>query len=137
MVEVTSVAEEAWRAVGNKKVSLQTESMERILANKSLLQTIFEKLFSNALDHSTASQVEVGPLYMGDDLNGFYVADDGAGFDTATQDGIFDIDIDSTDERSGIGLPVVNEIVQHHSWSITLAKRDTQGVCFEIKTGIL
>lgn len=137
MVDVASVAEDAWLAIGDETVSLRTESIEQIPANESLLQTMFEKLFSNTLDHTTASQLEVGPLYMGDGLDGFYVADDGAGFDTAAQDDIFEIDINSTDGSSGIGLPVVKEIVQRHSWSITLAEHDTQGVRFEINTGIL
>ena len=137
MVDVPSVAEDAWQAVGDGTASLRTESMERIPANESLLQTTFEKLFDNALEHTDASQLSVGPLYMGDDLDGFYVADDGSGFDTTAPEEIFEIDINSTDGSSGIGLPVVKEIVQRHRWSITLAERDTPGARFEIKTGIL
>jgi len=137
MVDVASVAEAAWQAVGGETVSLDAKSMERIPANESLLQTVFEKLFENTLEHAAASEVEVGPLYMGDGLDGFYVADNGTGLDTAAQDDIFEIDIDNTEGGSGIGLPVVREIVRRHNWSITATDSDTGGARFEVRTGIL
>lgn len=137
MVDVSSVAHDAWRTVGIDTVTLTTDSMERIPANRSLLQTVFEKLFENTLIHSSASEIEVGPRYMGDHLDGFYVEDNGDGFDTGVPDELFEVGVSGDGGNSGIGLSVVQEIVDRHDWSIVATDSETGGARFEIKTSLL
>ncbi len=133
MVDIQSVAEDAWRLVGDDAVTLHTASIERIPANRSLLQTVFEKLFENTLAHTTASRINVGPCYRGDYLDGFYVADDGKGFDTATPEELFEIGTKEGSGGAGIGLAIVCEIVRCHDWSITATESDEDGARFEIR----
>lgn len=137
MVDVMSVAEEAWATFNDDTVSLHTTSMERIPANRSLLQTVFEKLFENTLEHTSATELSVGPYYMGDYLEGFYIEDNGSGFTEAELSAAFDIGIDETSGTSGIGLAVVKEIIQRHNWTISVVEGDGDGAKFEIQTGML
>ncbi len=137
MVDVSSVALDAWETVGTESVTLRTESMERVPANRSLLQTVFEKLFENTLMHSSATEIVVGPQYMGDHFDGFYIEDDGDGFEQTDPDELFEIGITGTGGNSGIGLSVVKEISERHDWSITAREAETGGATFEIKTSLL
>jgi signal transduction histidine kinase len=67
------------------------------------------------------------------DETGFFVADDGPGVPTNEQDEIFEIGYTDAADGTGIGLAVVQEIVEAHDWTIDVTDSDAGGARFEIR----
>jgi signal transduction histidine kinase len=92
---------------------------------------LLENLLGNALRHGGADvTVAVGSL---DD--GFYVADDGPGIPEADRDAVFDSGYSTAAEGTGVGLAIVQQVVDAHDWSISVTESETGGTRFEI-TGV-
>ena len=66
--------------------------------------------------------------------DGFYVADDGVGIPVDERDTVFEGGRSLT-SGPGFALRIVDEIVDAHGWSITVAESDAGGVRFDI-TGV-
>ncbi|MFW6317303.1 MAG: GAF domain-containing protein [Halorubrum sp.] len=71
--------------------------------------------------------VTVGPL-----SDGFYVADDGAGFDVDPDEAI-EYGTSSDPHGTGFGLAIVREIAAAHGWTLEVV--DADGARFEFRTG--
>ena len=86
--------------------------------------------FSNhSTDNRTASDdvsVTVGPL-----SDGFYVADDGPGFDIDPKSAI-EYGTSSDPHGTGFGLAIVREIAAAHGWALSI--HDSDGARFEFRT---
>ena len=96
-----------------------------VRADERLLRLLLANLFRNAVQHAgDDATVEVGPTPDG----GFYVADDGPGFDDATEGQLFEWGW-SGSERSGVGLALVALVADRHGW--TVETDDTDGARFE------
>jgi PAS domain S-box-containing protein len=70
--------------------------------------------------------VEVGALPDG----GFYVADDGPGIPADDREHVFERGF-STDEGTGLGLTIVDEIASAHGWEPTVGESAAGGARFE------
>jgi len=99
-----------------------------ISANECRLQQLFENLFMNSVDHG------------GDDITitigrcdgGFYVADDGIGIPEIMREDIFDPGYSTDDDGTGLGLRIVQQIVEAHEWEIEATESENGGAKFEI-----
>ncbi|WP_435098825.1 ATP-binding protein [Halorubrum sp. N11] len=127
---VAGVAEEAWQTVCAPDATLTiADDLGRIPADPTRLRQVFENLFRNAVDHAGPSvAIEVGSL-TGEACNGIYVIDDGPGVPLDTRESLFDSGF-STADSSGIGLAIVDRIVDAHGWEIDV--RNDDGAVFEI-----
>lgn len=67
-----------------------------------------------------------------DDRIGFYVADDGPGIPSDEREDVFDAGYSTTDNGTGFGLNIVQEIADAHGWEITITDSETGGARFEI-----
>jgi len=85
----------------------------------------------NTLEHGD----EVMTITVGDLPGGFYVEDDGPGIPEGERDAVFETGYSTTEEGTGFGLSIVNEIVEAHGWEIDLTESDSGGARFEI-TGV-
>ncbi|WP_458185572.1 PAS domain S-box protein [Haladaptatus sp. NG-WS-4] len=125
-VSLSDVVESAWRHVETREATLHVETNQTILADGDRLQTVFENLFRNAVEHGGSDvNVYVGPLE-----DGFYVEDDGRGIRSDSSEKIFDYG-HSAGEGTGLGLAIVREIVDAHGWTITATDSPTGGARFE------
>jgi len=129
-VPISDTAEDAWQSVRAPDASLTiTDEIGRVEADSSRLRQAFENLFRNTIDHSGRDVgIEIGPLAAGGD-RGLYVADDGPGIPVEIVDTVFNSGVSSADS-SGIGLAIVDRIVEAHEWDIEV--RNDDGAVFEL-----
>ena len=91
----------------------------------NLVRIVLENLMGNAWKFTarhTRARIEFGMMQMKNEQDVYFVRDDGAGFDMAYVDKIFDVfqryhSIDEF-EGSGIGLATVQRIIQRHGGRI-------------------
>jgi len=67
--------------------------------------------------------------------DGFYVEDDGPGIPPDRRDRVFDSGYTSAEDGTGLGLNIVERIVEAHGWEIAVTEGHDGGARFEI-TGV-
>jgi signal transduction histidine kinase len=87
---------------------------------------VFENLYKNAIEHNNDSVT----ITVGDTPSGFYIQDDGTG--VGTED-IFEYGV-SGSGSTGLGLSIVQKIVEAHGWEVELDSSYTDGARFVITT---
>jgi len=131
LVDLRAVAEDAWETSDGGQATLAVDGDAEISADRNRLQTLLENLVRNALEHGGADvTVRVGPL----DDAGFYVEDDGPGFDGVDTDRLFEYGYSSETDNTGFGLNIVSEIAEAHGWSVTPTTGSDGGARFEVAT---
>ncbi|WP_436345649.1 sensor histidine kinase [Natronorubrum sp. FCH18a] len=86
----------------------------------------------DAVEHGESNvTVTVGSL-EDDSTAGFYVADDGSGLETDT-DEIFEFGHTTADGGTGLGLAIVDGIAEAHGWTVSACESDRGGARFEIR----
>ncbi|MDQ2071820.1 sensor histidine kinase [Haloarcula sp. NS06] len=157
-VALGELVDSCWEAVPTMGATLENEVTAVIDADPDRLRHLFENLFRNAVEHgSTGSQtgsddsVEYGStggqspsadtldrgsadltIRVGEMPEGFYVADNGSGIPSEKRDAILDDGYTTTDGEGGLGLAIVQRIVEAHGWEIDVTESDGGGTRFEI-----
>lgn len=125
--DLADTVEEAWETVPTRDAELKIEASMSVTADHDLLVQLFANLFDNAVTHAGSDVlVRVGILD-----NGFYIEDDGPGIPESDQPTVFERGY-STDAGSGLGLMIVNRIIEAHGWSISIIESQSGGARFEI-----
>ncbi|WP_434522037.1 GAF domain-containing protein [Halorubrum sp. AS12] len=158
-VPLDAAAERAWGTVDTEGATLDvSEATSAVDADPERLRTLFENLFANSVEHgstssrvepddsvehgSTGSRTESGDSVEHGSTNGgltvsvgllpdgFYVADDGSGFDI-DPDEAATYGRSSTPDGTGFGLAIVREIAAAHGWEMSIDGGD--GARFEFR----
>jgi PAS domain S-box-containing protein len=124
-VDLDEIASRAWSTVETEDATLSCDAEGVVLGDRSRLQEVFENLFSNAVEHAGAD-VAVTVDDHADDP-GFYVADDGPGIPESDREQVFESGFTTTDDGTGFGLSIVNEIVDAHDWRVEITESDDDG----------
>ena len=66
---------------------------------------------------------------------GFYLEDDGFGFDDAAMDRIFDSGYTTGSEGTGLGLAICERIAEAHGWTVRAVAAEPAGARFEFRFG--
>jgi Signal transduction histidine kinase len=128
MVTLEEFAEECWSVVETGEATLRTNGDCRIRAEPGRLKQLLENLSRNAIEHGgDGLTVTVGEL-----TDGFYVADDGTGIPVQEREEVFEASYSTTNNGTGFGLNIVQEIVEAHGWEISITDSDDDGARFEI-----
>ncbi|WP_436901568.1 PAS domain S-box protein [Halovenus halobia] len=132
-IPLSTVAEAAWSTAGSESATLElADSLPTVSADTERLRTLFENLFRNALEHgSESATVSVAEL---DEAPGFYVADDGPGFEDADPAELFTYGYTTNEDGTGFGLSIVAEIAEAHGWEVTATESEDGGARFEVRT---
>ncbi len=155
-VPLQTVVEQCWQTVETGDVTLELRTSAVVRADPGRLRQLFENLIRNSVEHGqtphTEKQGDTGEqrvttsisqsqgaatdltITVGELDDGFYVADDGVGIPADERENVFEGGY-SLASGPGFGLRIVDEIVDTHGWSITVAESDAGGARFEI-TGV-
>lgn len=133
---VRSVIDDLRQEQPQRRVTLQLGDLPETMADASLLRQLFVNLLSNAFKFTRNTEqavVEVGCAPRGEECV-FFVRDNGAGFDMAHAERLFDAfqRLHRADqfEGSGVGLSIVQRIVQRHGGRIWAEAAPGQGASF-------
>jgi len=128
-IDLAALARDSWRHTAMGDATLVVETTTTIVADEGQLRRLLENLFRNSVEHGGSGvTVVVGTL---DD--GFYVADDGTGFPTPDPETLLDCGVSTATGGSGLGLNIVNDVVENHGWNLILTDGDEGGARFEIR----
>ncbi|MDS0221180.1 response regulator [Haloarcula sp. S1AR25-5A] len=130
--ELSTLASTAWTWIEAEQSSMSVESSAELAADSGRVQDLLANLFRNAIEHNDGEvEIEVGLLESDD---GFYIADNGAGVDGDADD-VFEMGYSSTDDGTGFGLAIVEQVAEAHGWAVSLTDSDSGGARFEV-TGV-
>jgi len=141
-VDLGELVDSCWEAVPTGDATLANEVTAVIDADPDRLRHLFENLFRNAVDHGSTGSMKSDDtlgrgsadltIRVGELSGGFYVADDGSGIPPEKRDAVLDDGYTSTDGEGGLGLAIVQRIVEAHGWEIGVTESDEGGTRFEI-----
>jgi signal transduction histidine kinase len=147
-VDLAAITERCWRNVDTDGATIDTRTDRTIRADRSRLQQLLENLVRNSEEHgSTGNRPQAGDseehgstndgvtVTVGDLPDGFYVADDGPGIPEAERDRVFDAGYTTSQDGTGFGLRIVEQVAEAHAWNIEVMEGDEGGARFEI-TGV-
>jgi signal transduction histidine kinase len=132
---------EVLRAHPQRDISVQIDPLPRAVGDASLLTQVYVNLLSNAVKFTRPRQhpvIEVGSTVQADEKV-YFVRDNGVGFDPAKADRLFDaferLHSQESFEGSGVGLSIVQRIVQRHGGRIWAESAPDKGACFYFTLG--
>ncbi|QWC18644.1 GAF domain-containing protein [Halorubrum sp. 2020YC2] len=130
-VPLADLVAACWETADTESATLAVETDAVVAADRSRLRQALENLFVNAVTHAgPAVTVSVGALPDGD---GFYVADDGPGIDSADRGTVFEAGVTSDPEGTGFGLKIVAEVAEAHGWTVEVTESEPSGARFEFR----
>lgn len=104
-----------------------------VRADRSRLKQLVEHLLRNAIDRgSSPGAVTVDGL---EDDGGFHIEDDGPGIPAEKHDQVFEVGASSSEAGTGIGLSIVQRIVDAHDWRGHVMDGEQGGARFAVVTG--
>jgi signal transduction histidine kinase len=117
-------------------IEFKIANLPPIYGDQALLKQVWVNLISNAIKYSkykVKSVVEINS-YKKDDFIVYYVKDNGAGFDMQYSNKLFGVfqRLHSQDEfeGTGIGLAIVQKIVNRHNGTVWAESKLNEGACF-------
>lgn len=128
-IPLESVITECWKTVDTADATIVRETDRTVQADPDRLKRLFENLFRNAVQHGGQEVT----ITIGDCEHGFYITDDGVGIPQEERDQIFESGYSTGEEGVGLGLSIVQEIVNAHGWEISVTESEDGGTRFEIR----
>ncbi|SDJ63559.1 PAS domain S-box-containing protein [Halovenus aranensis] len=127
-IQLSSILNGCWGMIAGEEATLEQTGDVQFEGDPPRVKQLFENLFRNAIDHA-GEDVTVRVGYEGGTLT---VADDGPGVPPDQRDEVFDTGHTTSDDGTGFGLAIVQEIVDAHDWEITVSESWAGGARFEI-----
>ncbi len=132
----TKITQELTAAYPEHVVSVEIENGLNVRGDKTLVRMLVDNLLSNAWKFTQATDSPVIKLGQKVDADGnvFYLSDNGAGFDTAYSDKIFEpfqrLHRNDQFPGSGVGLAIVERVIQRHNGNIWVESAPGKGTTF-------
>ncbi|TYT61402.1 PAS domain-containing protein [Natrialba swarupiae] len=163
-VSLPDLVDDCWRSVETGNAALHVETDRTISADRTRLQQLLENLVRNAVEHGSTSPrsqtpedaVEHGStshaepdssadaidhggegvtVTIADVDGGFAVEDDGPGIPPEERDRVFEPGYTTEPDGTGLGLRIVEDVVDDHDWSIDVVDGNDGGARFDV-TGV-
>jgi two-component system sensor histidine kinase/response regulator len=132
---VNSIVQELRSEAGEREIETRIAELPEIFGDESLLRQVFVNLLSNAFKFTRNKKalIEAGCDTSGPE-NVFFVRDNGAGFDMAYAQRLFAVfqrlHTEDQFEGTGVGLSIVQRIVQRHGGRIWAQAEVGKGATF-------
>jgi PAS domain S-box-containing protein len=130
-VGLANVAESSWQTVNTEQATLEVDASRAVEADRSRLQQLLENLYRNAVEHGGRDVT----VTVGETSDGFYVADTGPGVPESDRAKIFDTGYSTSEDGTGFGLRIVEQVANAHGWEVTASESEQDGARFEV-TGV-
>lgn len=143
-INIADVAHDSWKIIDPSHAELVLEDEFTVYGNRQQLNTIFENLFKNAIQHGGRDvTITVGKKQHistttrkdPDDKFTIYIEDDGKGINDDVKDSLFQMNV-TTKTRgpgNGVGMNIIKTAVEAHGWEIEVDDKYVTGARFEIK----
>jgi signal transduction histidine kinase len=132
-VDLRRIVGECWELVESEETTLVYGDLATVMADESRLRQILENLLRNAVEHTGADgMVWVGAMVDG---SGIYVEDDGPGIPPEKRERVFDYGYSGSGDSTGLGLSIVQWMVEAHGWDVRVTEAELGGARFEL-TGL-
>jgi two-component system, sensor histidine kinase and response regulator len=138
---VQSVLDELNRENGGRKIEVEVESLPDCVGDPPLLKQAFVNLLSNAFKYTRQQEravVEVGCRHEAGE-NVYFIRDNGAGFDMQYAKRLFGVfqrlHRAEEFEGTGVGLSIVQRVIQRHDGRIWAEAAVGQGATFYFTLG--
>lgn len=149
-VDLGSLARACWEGLDTAGATLSVEVDGSIRADPDRVRQALENLFRNSIEHGARNSphhaivsrskpreadeedVDVS-VRIGELPDGFYVEDDGPGIPPDEREQIFEAGYTTDPDGTGLGLRIVEEIVEAHDWTIEATEGEAGGARFEIR----
>lgn len=137
-VDMTALAQEAFEQLRpeDRRVEWKLDPLPEAYGDVRMLKQVWMNLISNALKYSRYEdppEISVS-AYSEDGRTIYVVADNGVGFDQEYQEKLFAVfqrlHADKSFEGTGVGLSIVQRIIQRHSGRIWAEGRPGEGATF-------
>ncbi|WP_256300019.1 sensor histidine kinase [Haloarchaeobius salinus] len=125
-VSLVQTATRAWRSLPTGDATLVVDDDATVHADPERLQTVFENLFRNSVEHGR-DDVTVTVEPTGD---GFAVSDDGPGIPADERTSVFDRGFTTSEDGTGFGLAIVETVAEGHGWTVSVTESDAGGARF-------
>lgn len=138
------IVQELRNEAGDREIEVRIGDLPEVTGDSSLLRQVFVNLLSNAFKFTrkTKALIEVGCNPSGEE-NIFFVRDNGAGFDMAYAEKLFSVfhrlHTEEQFEGTGVGLSIVQRIVQRHGGRVWAQAEVGKGATFYValsQTGV-
>ena len=132
---VNTVIEEMTKD-GQEMVAIDKEVLPPAFGQQALIKQVWINYISNAIKYSknrTKIEIKIGTYSIGNEIV-YYVEDNGAGFDMKYYEKLFGVfqRLHSNEEfeGTGIGLAVVQKVIQKHKGRVWAESILNKGSCF-------
>ena len=133
---VRDVWQELLTANPGREMTLKVGKMQAASGDSSMIRQVYGSLLSNAVKFTRGKNpavIEAGSL-TGDEGTVYYVRDNGIGFDMEFHDKLFGVfqrlHLDEEFEGTGIGLALVQRIVERHGGRVWAEGKAHEGATF-------
>ena len=125
------------------RTAIKVYPLPEVSCDAGLMGQVYENLIGNALKYSAkrdAPEVEIG-MQVSEGENVFFVRDNGAGFDMERAKTLFGVfqrfHADSEFPGTGVGLAIVNRIIERHRGQVWARSAPNEGATFYFTLGTL
>ncbi len=132
-----SVFEELRSATPERKLECRLQPLSPARGDRAMIRQVWVNLLSNAIKFTgpkDIASIEVGCSPNGADQNTYYVKDNGAGFDMEYAGKLFGVfqrlHSGQEFEGTGVGLAIVQRVVQRHGGRVWAEGKVNQGATF-------
>ncbi|MFQ5981583.1 MAG: PAS domain S-box protein [Candidatus Heimdallarchaeota archaeon] len=130
-VNLTQVVQEVAKAMLPRAMVFECDALPMVKGDISKLSQVFQNLLENAIAHGKPKKVEVRMKDTSEGIS-ISISNDGEPIPYENRLKIFQRGFSTKEDSSGLGLAIVQRIVDAHGWQISLAETNETAFVLQI-----